>query len=156
MSASFAEGSCSCSAVRYRLKSAPMFVNCCHCLDCQRHTGSAFVINAIIETDRIEILAGKPEAVAMPSESGDGHDAYRCPTCKVALWSDYGRRAKLRFVRVGTLNQPHGIKPDAHIFARSKLPWVGLPPDAKVFEEYYDPQQMWPAASLERRKALQG
>jgi hypothetical protein len=151
------EGSCCCREVRFRLLSAPMFVNCCHCTDCQRHTGSAFVINALIETDRIELISGQPEAVSMPTESGRPHDIYRCPTCKVALWSDYGRRPKLRFVRVGTLEQPHNIKPDAHIFVRSKVCWLGLHPGgAPTFDVFYDLEKQWPAESLARRRAILG
>src|ERR1700758_980705 len=99
-------GSCSCGAVKYRLESAPMFVHCCHCRDCQRQTGSAFVLNALIEADRVIVLSGEPEQVAMPTDSGRPHDIYRCPTCKIAVWSVYGGIAKLRFVRVGTLDDP--------------------------------------------------
>lgn len=149
-------GACCCGAVRYRLLAEPMFVHCCHCTDCQRHTGSAFVINAMIETDRIEILAGAPEPVSMPTESGRPHDIYRCPTCKVAVWSDYGRRPKLRFVRVGTLDRPHSIQPDVHIFTRSKVPWIRLPDGARAFEAFYEVDQEWPAESLARRKAILG
>ncbi len=144
------EGGCNCRAVRYRMLSAPMFVHCCHCLDCQRHTGSAFAINAMIETDQIELLAGRPEPISMPTESGRPHDIHRCPTCKVAVWSDYGRRANLRFLRVATLDEPHAIVPDVHIFTRSKVPWVGLPADARAYAVYYDMKQEWPADSLAR------
>src|SRR5271157_5384811 len=100
------EGRCACGAVRYRLTSAPMFVHCCHCLDCQRQTGSAFVLNAIIETDRIEVLSGDPRPVRVPTDSGRPHDIYRCPQCQTAMWSDYGGRPTLRFVRIGTLDRP--------------------------------------------------
>ncbi len=147
------EGSCCCREVRFRLLSVPMFVHCCHCTDCQRHTGSAFAVNALIETARIELLSGVPEAVSMPTESGRPHDIYRCPTCRVAVWSDYGRRASLRFVRVGTLERPHGIVPDVHIFVRSKVPWVRLPEGARAFDVYYDMSKEWPAESLARREA---
>jgi hypothetical protein len=133
-----------------------MFVHCCHCLDCQRQTGSAFAINALIETDRIELLAGTPQPIAMPTDSGRPHDIYRCPACKVAVWSDYGRRPALRFVRVATLDEPHSIEPDVHIFTRSKVPWVGLPEGARAFAVYYDMQKEWPAVSLARRKAIFG
>lgn len=130
-----------------------MFVHCCHCLDCQKQTGSAFAINALIETDRIDMLQGDPKRVEMPSPSGRGHDVYRCPKCDVAVWSDYGRRPYLRFVRVATLDEPHAIKPDAHIFAKSKVPWVGLPDDARVFDVFYDMKAEWPAESMARREA---
>ena len=149
-------GGCACARVRYRLRSRPMFVNCCHCRDCQRQTGSAFVINALIETDRIELLAAAPEPVPVPTGSGRPHDIWRCPKCRTALWSDYGRRPPLRFVRVGTLDDPAALPPDAHIFIRSKLPWVVLPEAAKAFDVYYDLAALWPAESLERRRAILG
>ena len=150
------EGGCACGAVRYRLKSGPMFVHCCHCTDCQRQAGSAFVINALIETDRIEVLSGETTCFTMPTDSGRPHDVYRCPKCQTAVWSDYGRRPNLRFVRVGTLDDPKALEPDVHIYTRSKQPWVGLPADAKVFAEYYDMPKLWPAESLARRAAALG
>ena len=148
-------GGCFCDAVRYRLKTQPMFVHCCHCKDCQRQTGSAFVINAIIETDRIE-YSGEPAPVIMKTDSGRPHDIYRCPKCQTAVWSDYGRRPAIRFVRVGTLDEPSLLPPDVHIFTRSKLPWVVLPKDAKAFDVYYDMKTLWPKESLARREAILG
>lgn len=146
-------GRCSCGEITYRLTSEPMFTNCCHCRDCQRETGSAFAINAIYEADRVELLSGQPEVVTLPTESGRPHDVYRCPNCRIALWSDYGRRGYLYFVRVGTLDEPTQIKPDAHIYIRSKQPWVGLPVDVPAFEVYYDMKTLWSEASLMRRQA---
>lgn len=148
------EGRCACGAVRFALTSSPMFVHCCHCLDCQRQTGSAFAVNALIETDRIEMLAGAPQPTRMPTESGRVHDIYRCEVCQTALWSDYGGRPTLRFVRVGTLEDPAGLPPDVHIFTRSKQPWVGLPEGARAFDVYYDMTREWPASSLARRRVL--
>ena len=148
------QGGCACGNVRYRLKSEPMFVNCCHCRDCQTHTGSAFVINAIIETDRIQTEATEFEVTAFKSGGGGPHDIYRCPKCRTALWSDYGRNATRRFVRVGTLDQPSELPPGAHVFTRSKLSWVRLPDGVPAFEEYFDIREHWPSASLERLRAL--
>ena len=150
------EGGCACGAVRYRLTSGPMFVHCCHCRDCQRQTGSAFVLNAIIETDRIKLLKGTPKRMPVPTGSGRPHDIYRCAKCQTALWSDYGRRLVISFLRVGTLDDASALPPDVHIFTRSKLPWVGLPKAARAFKVYYDMKKEWPKASLERRKTLLG
>jgi len=148
------EGGCGCGAVRYRLTSAPMFVQCCHCLDCQRQTGSAFVLNGLIEADRIEVLSGEPQPVAMPAPSGGPHDIYRCPTCATALWSDYSRRGVMLFVRIATLDCTDVLQPGAHIFTRSKVPWITLPPDMPAFEVYYDTATLWPEESLARRRAI--
>ena len=150
------EGGCACGVVRFRLKSAPMFVHCCHCLDCQRQTGSAFVLNALIETDRITLLSGTLEPVGVPTDSGRPHDIYRCPVCRTAVWSDYGRRPALKFVRVGTLDNPAALSPNVHIYTRSKQPWVALPEGVPAFEAYYDSKTLWPAESLARRRALFG
>ena len=147
------QGGCACGAVRYHLGSMPMFVHCCHCQDCQRQTGSAFVLNALIEADRITLLSGSPQAVPVPTDSGQPHDIHRCPTCLTAVWSDYGRRRNLRFVRVGTLDDPTALPPDVHIYTRSKLPWIVLPPGKPAFEAYYDSATLWPADSLARRPA---
>jgi hypothetical protein len=150
------DGQCACGTVRYRLTSPPMFVNCCHCRDCQRQAGSAFAINALIETDRIEMFGGEVAPSRMPTDSGRVHDIYRCTACGTAMWSDYGGRPAMRFVRVATLDERDALPPDAHIFTRSKLPWVVLPDDAQVFEVYYDMAALWPAESLARRQAILG
>ena len=148
------EGGCACGAVRYRMISAPMFVHCCHCRDCQRQTGSAFALNALIEADRVAMLSGETHGIPMPTDSGKPHIVHRCPKCQTAIFSEYGTAgAKIRFMRVGTLDDPTALKPDVHIFVRSKQPWVGLPADVPAFEVYYDSKALWPADSLARRKA---
>ena len=147
------EGGCSCGQVRYRLTSEPLFTHCCHCLNCQRQTGSAFVINLLIETDRVELLAGVPQPVGVPRDDGSEQTVFRCPACQVALFSRYGR-PEFRYVRAGTLDDPSSVAPDVHIFTRSKLPWVVLPESVPAFEVFYDPQSLWPAASLERLDAV--
>ena len=138
--------------MRYRLASEPLFVHCCHCLNCQRQTGSAFVINLLIEGDRVEVLAGDPQPVHVPRDDGSRQRIFRCPTCEVAVFSQYGRPEVL-FVRGGTLDDPSGITPDVHIYTRSKVGWVMLPESAPAFEAYYDMRALWPAASLERLDA---
>jgi hypothetical protein len=147
------EGGCSCGEVRYRLTSEPMFVHCCHCLNCQRQTGSAFVINLLIETDRVELLAGDPQPIDVPRDDGSAQTVFRCAACQVAVFSQYGHPG-FRFVRAGTLDDPSAVAPDVHIFTRSKVPWVTLPESAPAFEVYYDSATLWPAESLQRRDAV--
>lgn len=147
------EGGCACGAVRYRLTSDPLFTHCCHCLNCQRQTGSAFVINLLIEANRVELLAGVPQPVHAPRDDGSSQRIFRCPSCQVAVFSEYGR-PEVRFVRGGTLDRPSEFTPDVHIFTRSKVPWLTLPDAAPAFEVYYDSKLLWPAASLERLEAI--
>ena len=151
------DGGCTCRAVRYRMTGRPLFVHCCHCRWCQRETGASFALNAMIEADRVVLLQGDPEVVTTPSNSGKGQKITRCPTCRIALWSNYaGAGDKVRFVRVGTFDDPDRFPPDIHIFTMSKQPWVVIPPGAAAVPEYYDRNKYWPAASLERRRVLFG
>jgi hypothetical protein len=147
------EGGCTCGAIRYRLTSEPLFIHCCHCLNCQRQTGSAFVINLLIEADRVELLSGEPQPVDAPRDDGSRQRIYRCPTCQVAVYSEYGW-PQLLFVRGGTLDEPSAVAPDVHIYTRSKLPWITIPDGVPAVEVYYDSKKLWPAASLERLGAI--
>ena len=116
------DGHCTCGAVRYRMTSRPLFVHCCHCRWCQRETGSAFAINAMIEADRVQLLQGEVEVVNTPSNSGKGQRISRCPQCRIALWSNYaGAGDAVRFIRVGTLDEPDRLPPDIHIFTSTAL-----------------------------------
>jgi len=149
------EGGCDCRYVRYRMETQPLFVHCCHCRWCQRETGASFALNAMIEADRISVLGAEPELVDTPSASGYGQKIARCPKCRIAVWSHYaGAGPLLRFVRVGTLDQPDLLPPDIHIFTASKQPWVVIPAGAPAVPEYYDREKYWPAESLARRQAI--
>jgi hypothetical protein len=151
------DGGCTCRQVRYRMATGPMIVHCCHCTWCQRETGASFALNAMIESDRVVLLQGEPELVVTPSNSGKGQKIARCPTCRVAVWSHYaGAGNAVRFVRVGTLDEPSRLPPDIHIFTASKQPWVVLPPGTPAFAEYYKSSECWPKESLERRAAIMG
>jgi hypothetical protein len=151
------EGGCSCGHVRYRMAPKPLFVHCCHCRWCQRETGTSYALNALIESDRVELLRGRVEPIDTPTSSGSGQRISRCPRCEVALWSNYafGKIGDLvLFVRVGTLDEPDAFPPDIHIYTTSKLPWVPLDPRIPAVPEYYDAVDHWPKASLERRATL--
>ena len=147
------EGGCACGAVRYRLTSEPMFIHCCHCLNCQRQTGSTFVINLLIEAGRLEVLARTPQPIDVPRDDGAVQRIFRCQHCQVAVFSEYGRR-ELRYVRGGTLDEPTDITPDVHIYIRSKVEWVTIPPATPAFEEYYETDKLWPAESIRRLEAV--
>jgi len=147
------EGGCACGSIRYRMTSDPLFTHCCHCLNCQRQTGSAFVINLLIESDRVELLAGAPQPVDVPRDDGSMQRIYRCPTCQIAVFSEY-TRPEVWFVRGGTLDEPTAVTPDVHIFTKSKVSWLTLPESAPAFEVYYDTNALWPAESLERIGAI--
>lgn len=153
------KGGCACGHVRYRVESSPLVVHCCHCSCCQRQNGSAFAVNALIEADRVQLLRGEVVDITVPSPSGKNQKISRCPKCQVAVWSYYlamGRSLgeRVRFIRVGTLDNPSAMPPDVHIYTSSKQPWVILPDDVTVVEEYYVTDEVWSAKSLARRDKL--
>ena len=146
------DGGCSCGKVRYRLSADPMRVHACHCRQCQRVTGSAFVLNALIEKDAVELLSGSPISVRF---DGTVHTAYFCQDCGTYVWSHYGGRFRCCwFVRVGTLDNPDAFPPDVHIFTASKQPWLSIPDDASQFSESYELATIWPDRSLRRLSAV--
>jgi hypothetical protein len=148
-------GGCTCRFVRYEITEKPLFVHCCHCTWCQRETGSAFVINAMIESDRVKLTTGEVDVVNTPSNSGKGQKISRCPRCRIALWSNYGGGGDaVRFVRVGTLDDANACPPDIHIFTSTKQDWVVLPEGTPAVAEFYDRKAYWPPEALARREAL--
>jgi len=149
------EGGCDCRTVRYRMQTPPLFVHCCHCRWCQRESGASFALNALIEADRVANLGSELELVPTPSESGKGQVIARCPRCKIAVWSHYsGAGPLLKFIRVGTLDNPDLLPPDIHIFTQSKQPWMLIPEDIPSVSAYYDRERYWPHDSLARRQAI--
>lgn len=122
------EGGCECGAVRFRMTADPIFVNCCHCRDCQKITGSAFAVNAMVEADRLAVTAGDDK---LSEQKG----AVRCGQCKTLLWAQHPEfGGRIKFVRVGTLDEAERISPHAHFFIRSKHPWVAIPDDVPAFD----------------------
>lgn len=149
------DGGCTCGSVRYRLESAPLFVHCCHCRWCQRETGASYALNALIEADRVSLLRGRPQMTPTPSNSGKGQEIWRCPTCRIALWSNYaGFGSKVNFVRVGTLDEADRLTPDIHIYTSSRQPWVVIPEGHAAVEEYYSLKEYWPESSRARLSKL--
>ena len=149
------EGGCDCRLIRYRMQTAPLIVHCCHCRWCQRETGTAFALNALIEAERVTHLGPEPEVIDTPSQSGRGQKIARCPTCRIAVWSNYGGAGPIiRFVRVGTLDTPDALRPDIHIYTASRQPWVQLPQGVPAVPEFYEIQRHWSPESLARREAF--
>jgi len=145
------DGGCTCRFVRYRSIARPLIIHCCHCRWCQRETGTAFALNALVEADCVKLLQGDVEVIDTPSNSGKGQKIARCPKCRVALWSNYYQAGEvIRFIRVGTFDEPDQFPPSIHIYTSTKQPWVVIPPGVPAVPEFYNPRETWPAESLER------
>lgn len=148
------DGGCTCRHVRYRVNSTPLIVHACHCRWCQRETGSSYAHNALVEADRVQLLAGEVVVIDTPAASGKDQRISRCPKCQVAVWSNYAISGEaIRFIRVGTLDEPWRMPPDMHIYTESKQPWVVIPPGMPAVPAFYKVPEVWSPASLERYKA---
>ena len=148
-------GLCACGDCHFEVLNSSLFVHCCHCTYCQRQTGSAFALNAMVESSAIKLTKGDMENFEVSTASGKGQNICRCSSCKTALWSHYGAAGHaIAFVRVGTL-QDTDIEPDVHIYTSSKASWVRVPENARSFEEYYNPREEWPEDAQARFKVLQ-
>ena len=148
------EGGCTCGAVRYRLKTRPLFVHCCHCTWCQRESGLAFAVNAVIEASQVDLLKGRLTQSTLPSASGKGQVFWRCADCGVTVWSNYPQAGpSIHFIRVGTLDDPSRAPPDIHIYTSTKQPWVVIPDGVPAVSEFYRPSDYWPAESAARFKS---
>lgn len=146
-----ASGRCICGEVHYTLNCKPLFVHCCHCSWCQRETGSAFAVNALIESEQLSVRKGVVKKIKTPSNSGVGQVIIRCPKCEVALWSYYGAaKEKVAFVRVGTLDNPNLCPPDIHIYTSTKQSWLELGDTVAKVEEFYRRNEFWPETSVRR------
>lgn len=131
-----------------------MFTHACHCLDCQRSTGSAFVIHAVIAQKDLTIT-GETRAGSFPTGSGAGSKLHFCTSCGTFVWAQYlYHQVPVIALRTGTLDNPHAVSPQAHIFVRSKQPWVSLPAEVPTFEQAYDRAQVWPPESVARYESL--
>ena len=147
-------GGCACGAIRYQLDADPLIVHACHCLDCQRITGSAFVMNLWIEKKFVTAKGVEPKSFTLRGGSGKDHTVYFCGDCGTYVWSDYRLvTVACWFVRAGTLDDPSAVVPDIHIFTRTKLPWLELPRGARAVESVYKLDDVWSAESLARFRA---
>ncbi len=144
-------GRCACGNIQYALTESPLIVHACHCLDCQRLTGSAFVINVWIERKFVEVGPATPRSFRLTGGTGKPHDVFFCETCGTYVWSRYQLApGDALFVRAGTLETPEAVRPDVHIFTRSKVPWLRLPDGVRAFRDGYKIEEVWSAESKER------
>lgn len=150
-------GRCACGTVHFELLDRPIVVHCCHCTWCQRESGSAFAVNALMAANEVSLLQGQPTATPVPTASGEPQMFHRCPSCGVTLWSTYGGAGEdVLFVRSGTLDDPSFAEPDVHIFTSTARQWFRPPKDARTFAGFYDYEAELPPENFARLKAAHG
>ncbi|RAO74118.1 uncharacterized protein BHQ10_010130 [Talaromyces amestolkiae] len=156
------KGHCTCKTITYEVLAPFLCTNCCHCTWCQRETGAAYALNAIIESSSFRITSDtKPIISDLPTSSGNGQKNARCPKCYVVIACDYGDDFTwTTFVKVGTLDDESRkkVRPDVHIHTSSKMDWVDLSSEKErgipVLEAGYKAVQVWRKDALERFELL--
>jgi hypothetical protein len=127
------EGGCACGAVRYRLTAPPLIVHACHCRDCQKLTGSAFVLNMWIEKSCVEADHNLLKSFMLKAGSGKPHEVFFCGNCMTRLSSKYhAAPGDTLLVRAGTLDHPERVTPDVHIFTRKQAAVARITPGRAV------------------------
>ena len=152
---SITEGGCACGACRFELQGTPMITHACHCTDCRRLTGAPFAVNLWIEADNVVLKSGELRSVMLKGgESGQPCEVWFCDACGTSLWSRYHvAPGNFRWVRGGALDDPSSFAPDVHVWTRSKMPFVTLPDDVPVYEQFYELKDVWTVESLGRLRA---
>ncbi len=147
-------GTCSCGFVKYTICDAPLFTHACHCDDCKKSTGSAFVVHSMILENYFEVKEGELEATTLPTGSGAGYKPFFCKKCGTYIYCKYDMAPGRIIIRTSTLNNSENFYPQAHIFTRSKVPWITLDDKIPSFESMYDRNKLWPKASLEKLNSI--
>lgn len=147
-------GRCACGALTYELTKAPLFTQACHCRDCQRTTGGAFIVHAIVVEDDLKV-DGDIQTYFLPSGSGAGCEASACAKCADYIFVRYlYHKVPVIGLRTGTLDDPSAFPPEAHIFLQSKLPWLTLTDGKPQFQQGVAREDVWPTASVDRYNGL--
>lgn len=149
MASAFA-GRCACGAVTYDLAAPPLFVHACHCLDCKRSSGSAFLLTTIILERDFAVVRGELE-IASPKP---GRTERVCAACRQYLVRTSAAYAHTALLNTRTLDDSHSLTIGAHIWAKRKHPSLIIPAAEPQFDEGYDRETTWPAESLRRLQAV--
>lgn len=129
-------GGCQCGAVRYEAAGEPSFSLFCHCRDCQRASGTAFVAAMRVPATGFRITQGTPKHYASRSDAGNAVSRFFCGDCGSPLYIQVATRPDIVGLRVGSLDDPSGFRPEADIFVKSAQPWDHMDPALPKFDTY--------------------
>lgn len=123
------DGGCQCGGVRYRIDEKPLELAVCHCTDCQRQSGSAFGMSLAVRAASFRLTKGELESFAVTCNSGRIKTCSFCGDCGTRI--HHQTRPDVLSVKCGTLDDKADLRPSAHYWTKSKLPWVVIPPGVK-------------------------
>ena len=138
-------GSCLCGQIKFRVMGQPLVCRLCWCRDCQHIAGNG-TANAIFPTEAIEI-DGEPAEFINTAESGNQVRRRFCSKCGSHLFADNTGRLGLTVVRLGTLQDPSSISPEANIWVLSAPRWACLNSALTNFEKQPQPLNAPPSVA---------
>lgn len=112
----------------------PRGLGVCHCKECQRHSGSAFGMSLFVQQDDFVVERGELKCFERSSESGRPLRCYFCSECGIRIYTVPTYVQGIVNVKPGTLDDTSGLKPNVHVWLRSRQLWVEVPGDVPTFD----------------------
>lgn len=120
-------GQCLCGEIRYEADGEPLFAGNCHCKDCQRSSGSAFIPAMMFRADDV-VIAGAVRYFAHAAGNGHTHERGFCPRCGSQLFTRLSRLPGVLGIKAGTLDDASHYVPQLDFHAASAAPWDAMDP----------------------------
>ena len=137
-------GHCLCRDIEFELRGEPLTLYACHCTDCQRRSMGALRLSMWVEKVALHMTAGVPDTRTSVLGSGRQRVSKYCPRCDTDLWTEPPEFPKFAVLRPGTLVNHKKFVPVAHLYVRSALPWIKIPPTAAQYETMpADPKELF-------------
>jgi hypothetical protein len=123
------KGSCNCGYIQYEVMQPFTFQAACHCVQCQKHTQSAFSLVGRTTPEAFRLLSGKLKKWTKTADSGIRHDCFFCPECGNRIYHQDPLMPDVIRLKLGTLEDTSVIKPQMHVWTQHKQAWFELPAD---------------------------
>ena len=119
--------SCSCGQLRLATAGEPVRVSMCHCLDCQRRTGSVFGTQARFRRDQVTAIAGRATPYVRRGDSGNPITFHFCPLCGSTVYWELSAMPDVIAVAVGAFADPGFPAPRVSVYERRRHRWAAMP-----------------------------
>jgi len=126
-------GGCLCGAVRYTVSAPITELRACHCTHCQKASGGAGSVNAVLPSSALRVTQGTPKRYDAKADSGRTLHRFFCGGCGSPIYSQRESRPDTIVLRAGTLDKPAAAKITANIWTKSAQPWAHIDPASKQF-----------------------
>jgi len=121
-------GRCQCGTIQYSVSDAPFVIYACHCTNCQKQSGSAFVLSAAIPEASLTFTRGEPSRFSWTSDAGTDRYGLFCGSCGGRSANGQVPSIGMYSLRAGTLDDTSWVRPAGHIWLRSAQPWFSPDP----------------------------